>query len=194
MTTDLDLQADFAAALAPADEFTPTPDADDDTPDRFIVDDDRKAVWSLRKLGEARQRITDIDALYEEELARLDAWRTRAMTEPKRSAEYFESMLVGYLMRLREDDPPGKQRASYPLPGGTIKVRRSTSVQIDDPAALLAWAQDVRPDLIEERVMSSAVKPILQKDGTGLAPVTADGEKVPGIHIENRLNTSVETT
>lgn len=191
MTTDPSLQDDLAAALAPPDEFAATPDIDDDGPDRFVVDNDRKGTWALRKLGEARARLGEIDVLYEEELARLDAWRERAKAEPKRSATYFEGLLQNYLRILRADDPDGKKRSSWSLPGGTIQARRSASMTVTDPVALLAWAQANHPDLIVAEVPAGVAKKLLAKDGADLTVFTADGEKVPGVAVENRLNVSV---
>lgn len=160
----------------------------------FTIDDDSKANWALHKIRAARRRIDEVHTLYEEELDRLNAFREHETRYEQQTIAFFEHHLVAYATRLRAADPAGRERTNHALPAGTIRFRRSQSVKVEDLDAVLAWAEQSHAELIERTVKIGEVRALLQKDGKDLVPVTTDGEKVPGIRIDHKLNSTVETS
>lgn len=154
---------------------------------RFVVDDDSKADWCLRKLRQARQRMTQRQAFVESEIERLQEWKTQQDADDLRSEGFFEHQLRNYFEELRDAGALGK-RKSYKLPHGTLSVRKAAAKLDRDEAKLLEWAKANAPEHIvtTEKVVWANLKPRvgLVELADGWAAVDAQtGELIPGITV-----------
>lgn len=96
--------------------------------DRFIVDNDEKANWTLKKIRELKEEVDNKEEFAEEEIdklkediARIKDWFEEIKKKKQNQIDYFEGLLLEYAERLREDDPELK---TYKLPFGKIMFRK----------------------------------------------------------------------
>lgn len=154
---------------------------------RFVVDDDSKADWCLRKLRQVRERLAKRDAFVAAEVARLRAWRDKQDAEDQRSMAYFEYQLRMYFEELREAGALGK-RKSYKLPNGVLQVRKAAAKVERDETKLLEWVKANAPEhvVVTERAAWGDLKPrvAVVEVADGWAAVdTHTGEMIPGITV-----------
>jgi hypothetical protein len=163
----------------------------------FVIDDDQKAGWAMRKLRSLRIKQKANEEIAQAEIARVTAWLETVNKTIENDAEYFVSHLTGYghRVRLNPDDP----RKSVTLPHGKISTRQSSRKWAVDSELFLAWARSSAPDLIrvkEEPALTKikeAYADLVVDDAATLKVITKDGELVPGLTIEEgNLSVSVE--
>lgn len=145
----------------------------------FIVDNDDKASWALRKLAvHYRERARLIDQA-DAEIARIKEWKELAVGMVDQRAAYLEMELEGFFRRIRER---GFDKNTYRLPAGELKrTAGRPAIEIEDEKKLLASVKAVAPDLIEvvEKVSKTALQPFIA--GERLA--TPDGEIIEGARV-----------
>jgi hypothetical protein len=179
----LELEEQYLAFI---DEVIRLP-SEGDEEHRFVVDDDAKADWCLRKLRQVRQRMAQREAFVTAEIERLHDWRAKQDAEDLRSENFFEYQLRDYFERLREAGALGK-RKSYKLPNGVLQVRKVGARLDRDEAKLLEWAKANAPDhvVVTEKVAWGGLKPRVElvELADGWAAVDrATGEMIPGIVV-----------
>jgi hypothetical protein len=124
--------------------------------DRFVVDDDEKAAWAMRKLAESEDEVRRIRRLAEPELVRL------------------QKMLAGVeAWWAVEQRKAGRKSVS--LPYGKVTTRAiAVSVNVSDSKAFVDWAAtEGRLELLNMTPAKAAIK---------IAMLT-DGESLPGVDI-----------
>jgi phage host-nuclease inhibitor protein Gam len=148
--------------------------------DRFIVDDDDKANWALRKLAKTRAAIEEIDEAAVREQERISQWRVTETTKLIRQAQFFEGLL-GEFHRLRLSvDPKAK---TVNLPAGKLKSRAGSDVWEFDTEKFIEWAA-TQERFIRTKVeidRAGAKKALKPKGGKVIDPET--GEVVPGVDV-----------
>jgi hypothetical protein len=172
--------------LAFIDEVIRLP-SEGDEEHRFVVDDDAKADWCLRKLRQVRQRMAQREAFVTAEIERLQAWQIKQDAEDLRSESFFEYQLRDYFERLRAAGALGR-RKSYKLPNGTLAVRKAAAKVERDETKLLEWVKANAPDhaVVTERVAWGDLKPRVElvELADGWAAIDrATGEMIPGITV-----------
>lgn len=179
----LELEEQYLAFI---DEVIRLP-SEGDEEHRFVVDDDAKADWCLRKLRQVRQRMAQREAFVTAEIERLHDWRAKQDAEDLRSESFFEHQLRDYFERLREAGALGK-RKSYRLPNGVLQARKAAAKLDRDDEKLLKWAKANAPELVvvTEKVAWGDLKPrtklVELPDGWAAADIVT-GEIVPGITV-----------
>ena len=88
----------------------------------FVVNDDSKADWVMRKLAAVRRKQAENKAIYDREVLRVTEWLEKVNTDLERDAEWFESNLKPYAFTERWNG-----RKSIVLPHGTIKTTAGRS-------------------------------------------------------------------
>lgn len=166
----------------------------------FRFDNDSKATWGLRELGKLRARQAEITRLADEQRELIADWEKRQLKLLEDSAKFFESGLAEYLGQVLDAEMApalaagktfdeawdGLRRKSRELPGGTIKAARERrSVVIEDTSSFVAWARENG----HESLLSTP-EPVPSKKAILHAPtvdghVIYDGEKAPGVRIED---------
>lgn len=154
-------------------------------PERWRVADDDAAEWAMARLAEAQQVIVNDQARLREYQRRLATWfETRTATAWRRVV-WWEAHLRLYALGER-----AKGRKSFGLPSGRVATRGSDEPDafIDDDAAVLAWAEANRPDLVKRdpSVLVSTLRTALTIEGGIAYAHTADGERVqvPGVIVK----------
>ena len=144
----------------------------------FIVDDDAKADWAMRKLASLRRKQADNKAIYDREVLRVSEWLEKVNTDLERDAEWFESNLKPYALTERYNG-----RKSVVLPHGTIKTTAGRpKIEIENELEFLAWAETSQPELI--RIKKEIDKKVLNTLLTDLGDViSTQGEIVPSVRV-----------
>jgi len=144
----------------------------------FIVNDDAKADWAMRKLASLRRKQADNKAIYEREVLRVAEWLEKVNTDLERDAEWFESNLKPYALTERYNG-----RKSVVLPHGTIKTTAGRpKIEIDNELEFLAWAETSQPELI--RIKKEIDKKVLNTLLTDSGDViSTQGEIVPSVRV-----------
>ena len=149
----------------------------------FRVRDLGSANWSMRKLQAIRSRQAELEDFARAEIERISVWLAEELDRHEKQADRFEGLLIDYHRHLLAEDD---KRKTVRLPGGSLKARKSPDQWEIDTERFLPWAEKERPDLIriKKEVDRAATKRVLiAPEGADYA-VTADGEFVPGVHVE----------
>lgn len=161
----------------PLSEFDPTPV----DREQFVVDNDAKADWAIRRLGSIRAKMAENAALAQAELDRVNAWLEHVNGAFDGDIAYFEGQLRQYAERQRAEG-----RKTVELPHGKIKSRAvAAKFEVIDKAAFLDWARTNAPELIKitEAPSITAMNEALTKAADAEAAITAAGEVVPGVSV-----------
>ena len=144
----------------------------------FIVDNDAKADWAMRKLASLRRKQIDNKAIYDREVLRVAEWLEKVNTDLERDAEWFESNLKPYALTERYNG-----RKSVVLPHGTIKTTAGRpKIEIENELEFLAWAETSQPELI--RIKKEIDKKVLNTLLTDSGDViSTQGEIVPSVRV-----------
>lgn len=144
----------------------------------FVIDDDSKADWAMRKLASIRRKQTENEAIYNAEVSRITVWLSTVNTALQREAEWFESNLKPYALRERSNG-----RKSLILPHGTVKTTAGRpKIEIENEVEFLAWAEKGEPELI--RIKKEIDKKVLNTLLTDSGDViSTQGEIVPSVRV-----------
>lgn len=147
---------------------------------RFVVDDDQKAEWCIRKIAEARKEMMDWIEFY---VAQMDKVKARCESR----IQFFETMLEGYFRTVPHKAT--KTQESYQLPSGKLVVKKQTPEIERDDAQIIQWLYDnsQSPETylkIKESLDWAELKKVLKVAGSVMT--TEDGEIIPGITVTER--------
>lgn len=148
------------------------------TREAFVVDNDEKADWAMRKLASIRRKQTDNEAIYNREVKRVAEWLEKVNTALERDAEWFESNLKPYALTERHNG-----RKSVVLPHGTIKTTAGRPrIEISNELELLAWAETSQPDLIrtKKEIDKKSLNALITETGD---VISTQGEIVPSVRV-----------
>ncbi len=144
----------------------------------FIVDNDSKADWAMRKLASIRRKQSDNQTIFDREVERVTEWLQKVNTDLERDAEWFESNLRPYALQERSKD-----RKSIVLPHGTIKtISGRVKFDIEDESKFLEWAESNAPELVR-------VKKEIDKKALGAMNqaedkvISTQGEIIPAVKV-----------
>lgn len=174
---DVDVEEQIAIAVAAENGETFHPLAAPQA-DRFIIDDEDKANWALRKLAKITAARDDVKAQARVEFDRIATWLDEQLTRADREAEFFEELLEQFHRNQLTADP---RRKTINLPAGTLRARKKPpNVEIEDVDAFLEWAREERPEFVRTKyeVARTAVKDAACKDGEVLPHVAVEPEGV----------------
>ncbi len=138
---------------------------------RFIIDDEDKANWALRKLARLNAQLEAVEEQARRERERIATWVADVSGPLNRQRVFFESLLEGFHREQLSADP---NRRTIKLPAGTLKIRKTpASVELDDN--FVEWAQKrERDDLLRVKVEpnKAAIREAVLKDGEAISVVT----------------------
>jgi len=153
--------------------------------ERFIVDDDQKANWALRKISELQKEVERNTKLAEQEIDKIKQWETTQNKQIGDSILYFEGLLNEYAIKQREIDPEFK---SMSLPNGRFGFRKQQPKWKYNDKEVLSYLESAEmEDLIRTtRVPNKAeIRKVFEVvDDKVINKET--GEVVEGIEIEHR--------
>lgn len=176
----------------------------DEPREPFVVDNDRKADWAMRRLRETRlarlelatRAQAEIDP-HQAEIDRIRAWQKGEDAKLAPDADYFRGLMEAYALSERErtkDDR--KPRMSISTPHGAIKTRATgASWDIENEAAFVAWLKEHHPHLVKttDAVRLADAKKALDAIPGGFVIDPDSGEVVPGVKVgEPGVSASVD--
>ncbi|ALX50438.1 host-nuclease inhibitor Gam family protein [Lentibacillus amyloliquefaciens] len=154
----------------------------------FEITDDQKANWALRKIGQYKDRQSEVNATAEAETEKIEAWANQENDKAQQSIDYFQGLLAKYAMKQRAENPKFK---SMKLPNGAIRFRKQQpKFHYSDDQLIDYLKKSERDDLIKvkESPDKSAVKKAFTVNEDKLIN-TETGEAVDGVEIEHRDET-----
>jgi hypothetical protein len=144
----------------------------------FVVDNDQKADWAIRKLAVIRRKQAENKAIYDAEIVRITEWLSTVNTALDRDALYFEAVLTPYALLQRSEG-----RKSVTLPHGTLKTTAGQpKIEFNDESKFIEWASKNEPTLlrIKTEVDKTALKALITEEGV---VISTQGEIVPEVTV-----------
>jgi hypothetical protein len=157
----------------------------------FVVDDDNKATWCLRKIKHfkskqeknkklAKEQISEI----EKEIREVEEWLEAENSKLENSIEFMKNKLYLYAQQLREDNPDLK---THKLPFGQLQFRTQRSKWNYDNDKLLDFAEKNYQELI--KVKKSVDKRKLKSKAKIVGSrviIEKTGEFIEGVEVVER--------
>jgi len=157
----------------------------------FVVDDDNKATWCLRKIRHfkskqdknkelAEEQISEI----EKEIREVEEWLEAENSKLENSIEFMKSKLYSYAQQLREENPDLK---THKLPFGQLQFRTQRPKWNYDNDKLLDFAKKNYQELI--KVKKSVDKRKLKSQAIivdGRVIIEKTGEVIEGVEVVER--------
>ena len=144
----------------------------------FVVDNDQKADWAIRKLSVIRRKQAENKAIYDAEIVRITEWLSTVNTALERDSLYFEAVLRPYALTQRSEG-----RKTVTLPHGTIKTTAGQpKVEFKDEAKFIEWATANDPSLLKIKtdIDKTAVKALITEEGI---VISTQGEIIPDVEV-----------
>jgi hypothetical protein len=85
----------------------------------FIINDDSKADWAVRKINRYQNNIADAKNLAAERIAQVEAWLKDIEEDNTRQIEFFMSKLAPYVGQQLA----GGKSKTYKLPSGNVSLK-----------------------------------------------------------------------
>ena len=151
----------------------------------FVIDDDNKADWAIRKIDEEKQEFNRIRELAEEQTARIEQKVEAAERRFNQRTSYLRSLLGSYFMQVPHRKT--KTQESYRLLSGSLVLKLPKVKPVYEEDELVEYLKESgMPDYIktEEKARWGELKKLLDLS-QGKHPVIKDtGELVECIRIE----------
>lgn len=149
------------------------------TPDSFIIDDDAKADWAIRKIREEREEYERLADLGQQQKAEIDL----RLEEAQKRCENRTAGLLVMLERYFDSVPhkTTKTQEKYQLLSGSLVRKRGTVKCNYDETALVNYLKVNYPDFVavKEKPAWAGFKKLLDIDpDTGVVTIAETGEIV----------------
>jgi hypothetical protein len=157
----------------------------------FVVDNDRKAVWCLRKIKHLKEKQAKNEELAESEIEDIQKeidevqnWLDEENNKLQNSIDFFESILYSYALELRKGEPELK---THKLPFGKLQFRSKRPKWNYDNAKLLDFITSNYRELVKvkESVDKRKLKQMTEVV-SGKVVVKDTGEIVEGVEVVER--------
>lgn len=161
------------------------------TDETFVIDNDQKADWALRKIREAREELERLKELAEAEIAELEQKIKDEQEASERRCSYLKAALELYFDGVEHKRT--KTQESYKLLHGSL-VRKAGGIDYQrDDDKLTDWMQEHDyDDMVTTKVSPQwgNFKRLLSADPeTGVVTVAATGEVVDGLKAVQKPDT-----
>lgn len=109
---------------------------DEKAKERFQVDNLGSATWAMRMIRAAKEKQAEIQAVADDEMARIVDWFKRENKKHDQTIEFFTGLLQEYHFSEIAKDPKKK---TITTPHGNLQMRKSQPKWIYDEERLLPW-------------------------------------------------------
>lgn len=145
--------------------------------ERFVIDDDSKADWAVKKIQELRADMEYWKQYYASALEKISDRHNSRIS-------YLMAMLNGYFKTVPHHDT--KTQSSYDLPSGKLVEKHPGPKYETDDSVLLDWLKNNQMEEFikvetREKPMWGELKKQVMVNGSNV--VTADGEIVEGVTV-----------
>ncbi|AIY78581.1 hypothetical protein FDA33_17415 [Clostridium botulinum] len=151
----------------------------------FKIENLEGATWAFRKLRAIGTKKAEIEAVADEEIARIESWKQEQLKQYDNDSEFFEGCISSYFVEERAKDKKFKLSTPY----GKVSSRKSKKWLYEDEAALKEYVKEneIEAIRVKEELDKTALKKIC-KDGVN----TETGEILPGVRIEETETITVK--
>lgn len=151
----------------------------------FIIDDDEKAEWALKKIKAEVDEHERLQKLITAELDNLKAKQIEIDKSLDDKTSYLKYLLNNYMETV--SCKATKTQKTYQLLTGKLVHKFGGTEYIKDEDALIDWALGSRPLLVKvkQTIDWAALKKEIITDENGLV-MTADGEIIECIKAEKK--------
>lgn len=144
----------------------------------FVVDDDQKAEWCLKKIQEAEIERKTWKAFYDNRMAKVDAACDAKVERMKYFLAQYFRMVPHKVTKTQE---------SYALPSGKLVIKQQQPEFVREDGKIAEWLeQSGLVSLVEKKPKWGEMKKTLGLTVAGDQVITADGEIVPGVAAVER--------
>lgn len=146
--------------------------------EQFVIDNDQKAEWALKKIREAREDQAKWEAFYKAQMARVD-------DETDANVAGLEAMLQEYFETVPHKAT--KTQESYQLPTGKLVIKKQEPEYERNDTVVINWLKltgNEKYIKIKEELDWQGLKKISSVVGEEIA--TEDGEIIPGVKVIER--------
>ena len=149
----------------------------------FIIDNDEKAEWAIRKIKEAQDEHDRLTSLIELELQKLDSRQNEIDQRLETDTAFLKGQLMAYMRGVKCKE--SKTQDSYQLLSGKL-IRKKAALDYEvDPEALIKWlGENGREDLVQVTAKPKwgEFKKLLAGDvESGAVVIAGTGEAVDGV-------------
>jgi len=167
------------------------PEVESQKEDYFVIDNDQKANWALRKIRHLKNKKdeneefaeTEIEAI-QKEIDEVNSWLELENSSLSKDIEYLELKLKYYALDLKDDAPELK---THKLPFGQLQFRKQRKKWEYDNDKLLKFAEKNLKNAVKvkKRVDKRKLKQKIKVVGDK-AVVSDTGEVIEGIKVIER--------
>lgn len=146
--------------------------------EQFVIDNDQKAEWALKKIREAREDQAKWKAFYKAQMAKVD-------DETDANVAGLEAMLREYFETVPHKAT--KTQESYQLPTGKLVIKKQEPEYERNDTVVINWLKltgNKQYIKIKEELDWQGLKKISSVVGEEIA--TEDGEIIPGVKVIER--------
>ncbi|WP_367941524.1 host-nuclease inhibitor Gam family protein [Enterocloster citroniae] len=151
----------------------------------FVIDDDNKADWAIRKIDEEKQEYDRIRDLAEEQIARIEQKVEAAERRFNQRTSYLRSLLGSYFMQVPHRKT--KTQESYRLLSGSLILKLPKIKPVYEESELVEYLKESQmQDYIktEEKARWGEFKKLLDLSAGDYPIIKDTGEVVDCIRLE----------
>jgi hypothetical protein len=155
-----------------------------ETTGNFIIDNDEKAEWALKKIAVERQDCARIKAVCERMIEQYQRKIDDEEARLERKTSYLIGQLSMYINTVQTKD--SKTQKTYALPSGKLKIKFQKPEFVRDDEKLLNWLKENASSYVKTKESPDwgEFKKTLSVSGDKV--VDASGEIVDGITVVER--------
>ena len=153
--------------------------------EEFVIDNDLKAEWAIKKLAEVEQEHDRLIAVCEQQINEYELKIEQYKQSKDSGTSYFKTQLFSYMQTCKTKAT--KTMHSYQLASGQLKYTLPKNDFAKDEEKLIEWVKNNKSELIKTKesvdwaTLKKQIK-IVESDDK-LNVITEDGEVVEGISV-----------
>jgi len=159
--------------------------------ENFIIDNDSKANWALRKIRHMKEKQNKNKELaksqiekIQEEIDEIEHWLEKENEKIQNNIDFMKSKLKNYAYDLKDDNPDLK---THNLPFGALKFRKRRAKWNYDDDKLLEFAESNLQEAVKIKKKVDKRKLKKKAEVVGEKAVLEDtGEVIDGIKVVQR--------
>ncbi|NLI58767.1 MAG: hypothetical protein GX387_09670 [Clostridium sp.] len=153
-----------------------------DENDEFIIDNDEKAEWALRKIAEEREEAQHYINVCKSMIAEYEEKIQKEEERLNKKTSYLEGKLQQYFQSVKYKST--KTQKIYKLPSGTLRLKYPQPEFKRDEEKLVNWLKENKfLDLIKVREVPNWVELKKNIKISGNRVVSEDGQIIEGVEV-----------
>lgn len=156
----------------------------------FVIDDDVKAEWAIKKIAEERAETQRYINICDTMIQEYEFKKQQAIQQSQNKTSGLISMLQQYFEKVPHKAT--KTQETYKLPSGQLKLKIQAPEYVRDDTTLLNWIKSREDTFSKEfiKIKESADWSKMKKEfpfiAKGSVLTTADGEIIDGVTVVER--------